>query len=339
MLLNKKKLADKLIKYWYQPKVSPWLWPLLPLSRLMHLIAIRRFTQYARASRPTSKKIPVIIAGNITVGGTGKTPFVIALIKHLQSRGWQPGIISRGYGAASTLSFPAEVHATSDPSIYGDEPVLLAQETQVPVIISPDRQAAVNRLTQMGQTNIIVSDDGLQHYKLHRDIEIVMVDGVRGLGNGQCLPAGPLREPPSRLKTVHLVVSKGALHTPLTVSVDLMQLVSGDLVNLYTNNRLAPVELLQQHEYIHAVAAIGHTAPFFSGLRQAGFKVIEHSFPDHYAFKLEDFNDIKEYPVVMTAKDAVKCRGFARDNWWYLPVQGVLDHGFWYKLDKILECC
>ena len=324
-------LAESLTRAWYRPGLHPLLIPLLPLASLVGREAQKRYRRF-QTSPPEKLPVPVIVVGNMTAGGTGKTPLVAALVKRLQANGWRPGIISRGFGSGKGGSGnncgSQLVTPESDPAVGGDEPVMLAGLTGVPVVVNPERRLAVELLLRQTGCNLVISDDGLQHYRLHRDLEIAVVDGARMFGNGRCLPAGPLREPLDRLADVDLIVSNGSLSGPLPEGA-----VASEM-------RLAPVALRpvsgrsvltppDTGEPVHGVAGIGHPERFFLSLEQQGFSVSRHPFPDHYAFGAEDLSSLGEGAVIMTAKDAVKCRAFARDNWWYLPVEAQLPETFW----------
>lgn len=296
------------------------LWPISLLFAAA--VRTRRFFYQIGLLKSTSLPIPVIVVGNISVGGTGKTPLVIRLIELLRTAGYQPGIISRGYGGQAT-EWPCSVIADSSPRLVGDEPVLLAQRCRCPVVVGPDRVAAARKLLEAHPCNIIVSDDGLQHYPLRRDIEIAVIDGFRRLGNAACLPAGPLREPPSRLATVDFVVGNGMARYR-----EYLMVLCGDIaLNLDDPLVSSALENFQQTT-VHAVAGIGDPWRFFAHLRHAGLRLLEHPFPDHHAFRAEDLQFREDLPVLMTEKDAVKCRGMAPTNGWYVPVSAQLDPEF-----------
>ncbi len=312
----------RLVQQWYSPRASVWL---LPLSWLFSLLVmLRRLAYKAGMLRSYRVAAAVIVVGNISVGGTGKTPLVTALVKTLQQAGYRPGIITRGYGGQAQ-QWPQQVHSDSDPVLVGDEPVLLAQRCDCPIVAAPDRVLAARELLEHSNCNILISDDGLQHYRLQRDIEIVVVDGVRRFGNGHCLPAGPLREPVSRLKQVDFVVANGLAAEGEVV----MQLLPGMLRSLLHGAKTASLSDLHG-EQVHAVAGIGNPSRFFDLLKQHGLIVIEHPFPDHYGFVATDLAFGDELPVLMTEKDAVKCRQFADDGMWYLPVEAQLDDSFFH---------
>lgn len=305
-------------RLWYGR--SAWVWPLVPASWVYcGLVALRR-RAYRSGWLPIFEAgVPVIIVGNVTVGGTGKTPVVIALATWLREQGWRPGIVSRGYGGRAIHS-PHRVLATSDPRRIGDEPVLLARHAACPVAVCRRRIDAVSLLLQETDCNVILADDGLQHYALHRDIEICVINGARRLGNGRCLPAGPLREPASRLDEVDAVLSMGAAG-PGEWPV---QRIVGDLRGVRDNSLYAPLHALRGQR-IHAVAGIGDPAQFFASLRERGVQIMEHPFPDHHTYAPSDlaFND--GLPIVMTEKDAVKCQSWCGANAYYLENRAQLD--------------
>lgn len=303
---------------------------LWPLGTLYGLIArLRRHAYHSGWLRRGHVRVPVVVVGNIFVGGTGKTPMVAWVVRRLQASGWQPGIVSRGYGGRAT-SWPQTVLPDSDPALVGDEPLLLARQTGCPVAVGPDRVAAARRVVAAG-CDVIVSDDGLQHYRLPRAVELVICDGARKLGNGLCLPAGPLREAPGRLATVDLVLSNG--HAP-ELTPYWFDLVPGAMRPVAPKAVGAPRPA--PGETVNAVAGIGHPERFFGTLEAMGYRVIRHSFPDHHAYRPDDLAFAGQWPVVMTEKDAVKCAGFAGENSWYLPVEARPDAQTASQLDACL---
>ncbi len=318
-----------LVQQWYSARAPLWL---LPLSWLfLVLVKVRRLAYKTGLLRSFRLPVPVIIVGNISVGGTGKTPLVAWLVKALQQAGYRPGIISRGYGGQAQ-QWPQQVLPDSDPLLVGDEPLLLAQRCGCPVVAAPDRVLAARQLLELSNCNILISDDGLQHYRLQRDIEIVVVDGARRFGNGHCLPAGPLREPVSRLKQVDFVVANGVAMSGEVA----MQLVPGALVALLDSDETASLAELHGQQ-VHAVAGIGNPARFFELLKQHGLSVIEHPFPDHHHFVVDDLFFADKLPVLMTEKDAVKCRRYADARMWYLPVEAQLDDSFAHAFMRQIE--
>jgi len=300
------------------------LWHLLlvPLSWLFGLLAGLRRTLYRVGMlRVQTLPVPVIVVGNISVGGTGKTPLVAWLARELAIRGWHPGVISRGYGG--TARTPQAVNRNSDTTQVGDEPVLLASLVQCPVWVGRDRAAAGRALLLAHpQVDVLISDDGLQHYRLARDMEIAVVDGVRGFGNGRPLPAGPLREPVARLNAVDAIVVNqpvaAQLNLPALPPAYSMRLEGACFVNLADPARTARAADLAGQE-IHAIAGIGHPQRFFDQIAALGIHAHYHAFPDHHAYRAADL----AYPgqILMTGKDAVKCIAFATQNMWALPVQ------------------
>jgi tetraacyldisaccharide 4'-kinase len=305
-----------------------WYAPSPPPRWLRGLAALYGWTARCLASRRRQRQVrlpvPVIVVGNIGVGGTGKTPFVIWLVERLRQQGLRPGIVSRGYGGRPPRQ-PLRVTAETDPAHCGDEPALMARRLGVPVAVAADRVAAARMLIDSGEVDLLVADDGLQHYRLARDLEICIVDGVRGLGNGALLPAGPLREPPSRLADVGLVVVNGGRWRPdagiATPVVD-MQLEAQDAVAL-DGGASRPLASFRGQR-VHAVAGIGHPARFFATLCRYGMEVSMHPFPDHHRYRRGDLEFGAGAVVLMTEKDAVKCRAIAHPDGWYVPVQARL---------------
>jgi tetraacyldisaccharide 4'-kinase len=298
---------------------------LIPFSVLFRVIVALRRACYRRGIFPvTHIDVPVIIVGNITVGGTGKTPLVIWLANFLKQQGYQPGIVSRGYGGKGA-TYPCIVTPDSNPLMAGDETVLIARRTGCPVVIDPNRVAAAQFLRkQYPACNIILSDDGLQHYALGRNIEIAVIDGERRFGNGWFLPAGPLREPIERLKTVDFIVTNGQAR----IGEHSMQLIPDDFHALknYNEKKSTPDFM---NKTLHAVAGIGNPQRFFNMLRSdLGLTIMEHPFPDHHIFTEQDLNFGNDTVIVMTEKDAVKCQNFNIQNSWYIPVKAELSSEF-----------
>ena len=267
-------------------------------------------------------QVPIIVIGNITLGGTGKTPLVIYLANELKKHGYHPGIISRGYGAKGNGI--SEVKQKSNVENVGDEPILIQKHTRLPVFISKDRVLAVKALlNKYKKTDVILSDDGLQHYRLKRDIEILVIDGTRGFGNGYPLPAGPLREPKWKLKAVDAIVCNGK---KVIDGSYLMKYKSYYLINLKTKKKIALNKLRLNN--LHAVAGIGNPDHFFNYLKVLGMVFDSSAYQDHYRFSKKDFKAMNGKNIIMTEKDAVKCEKFARDNFWYLPVVIEIDSKF-----------
>lgn len=313
-------------KQWYC--LGFWHLLLAPLAWLFWLVSgLRRLCYQVGLFRSYKLPVPVVVVGNISVGGTGKTPLVIWLAKELKKQGYSPAIISRGYGANYSANSPIAVNADSNPNVVGDEPVLLAKRCHCPVWVGRNRfKIAQALLMAHPECNVIISDDGLQHYKLQRDFEISVVDGSRGLGNGWPLPAGPLREPASRLKTVDAVVYNGEKHNGGEPALNAFSM---KLEGRIFHNLLDPTKTAQTTAFaeksICAIAGIGNPARFFQQLSDLGLKFASQFFPDHHVFRLADLQNIKADVMLMTEKDAVKCAAFAEAHWWYLSVNAVVD--------------
>ncbi|WP_368543394.1 tetraacyldisaccharide 4'-kinase [Enterobacter soli] len=297
------------------------LWRLfLPLSWLYGLVsgAIRLLYRLG-LKRAWRAPVPVVVVGNLTAGGNGKTPVVIWLVEQLQKQGIRPGVVSRGYGGKAA-SYPLLLNSQTTTAEAGDEPVLIYQRTGAPVAVSPVRSDAVKALLAEHPVQIIITDDGLQHYALARDKEIVVIDGVRRFGNGWWLPAGPMRERASRLKSVDAVIVNGGVAKPGEIP---MRLHPGLAVNLLTGERRDVAALPS----LVAMAGIGHPPRFFATLEHCGARP-EKCIPlaDHQALTPEQVEAFttEGQTLIMTEKDAVKCRGFAKENWWYLPVDAEL---------------
>jgi tetraacyldisaccharide 4'-kinase len=316
-------MEQRLTKLWYRDTAGPSL--LQPLSWL-YATAIRvRAIAYARRWLTTHHvDKPVVVVGNLTVGGTGKTPLVIWLARHLTERGLRVGIVSRGYGSEAAEA-PRQVNETSNWQEVGDEPLLLYRGTRCITLIGRDRVATAQALVTKG-VDVIVSDDGLQHLRLARDCEIVVIDGTRGFGNGRMLPAGPLREPVSRVADADIIVINGvAEHSSLRrVGLNIeagalqMTLLPGDAVRLDGREPPRSLEAFRGRS-VHAVAGIGNPARFFRDLRARGLDVMEHAFPDHHPLAAHDLSFGDDLPVLMTEKDAVKCASFADPRLWSVP--------------------
>jgi tetraacyldisaccharide 4'-kinase len=312
---------------------GPTALALLPLGLLFRLVVQVRRLIHQRGWREVVRlPVPVVVVGNITVGGTGKTPVVIALARALVARGLRPGIVTRGYGGRA--GGIGAVTPDSDPLAVGDEPVLLASRSGCPVWRGADRVAAATALLAAHpDCDCLISDDGLQHLRLGRDVEIAVVDGARGFGNGLPLPAGPLREPPARLRAVDAVIINGTGASSLPPGMPLT-LEGSRLVNLARSDTVTPLADWQGRR-VHGVAGIGNPHRFFEQLRAAGLQVEEHPFPDHHPFAASDLAFEASMPVVMTEKDAVKCMRFAREDWWYLPVEARLEPALF---DRVAAC-
>jgi tetraacyldisaccharide 4'-kinase len=298
--------------------------PLLrALSLLFAVLSALRRRLYGMGLLPRVRlPVPVVVVGNITAGGTGKTPLTIALVEALRARGFKPGVVSRGYGGSARE--PMLVDAQATPELAGDEAFLIHRATQAPVAVGRDRAAAARLLLAHGDVDAIVADDGLQHYRLRRDVEICVIDGERRFGNGRLLPAGPLREPMARLASVDFRVCNGGPAQSGEVS---MRLAGDTAVALSDPSHKRPLrEFAGQRA--HAVAGIGNPQRFFASLHAAGIETIEHPFPDHHAFVASDLAFADAAPVLMTEKDAIKCAAFAQENWWCVPVRAELPETF-----------
>jgi len=294
---------------------------LLPLHWLFWLVVLLRQMVYA-VFPPKPVSVPVIVVGNITVGGTGKTPLITWLAQRAMQLQMRVGIVSRGYGGQSA-GYPLWVGPNTAVAECGDEPWLLQNRLGCPVVVDPVRRRAVEALA--GKVDIILSDDGLQHYGMPRVAEIIVVDDKRGLGNGWLMPIGPLREPAARLQSVDRVVSNGSdfVLQPL------------ELRNARTGSAIDWIKF--EGKPVHAVAGIGNPDRFFATLKQLGMNPIEHPFGDHHPFVAEDLEFGDSHPVIMTEKDWVKCRDLAGDNVWYLPVEPVLTRPVRHALEKLLK--
>lgn len=305
--------------FWYKKNWLNYL--LLPLSWCYQsIMSIRRWCYQTRWFKSYRSPAPVIVVGNLTVGGTGKTPVVIELAKQLTNLGYKPGIVSRGYGGKAP-EYPFLVSNNADVNFSGDEPKLIAKRTNCPVVVDPKRPRAAQFLLNNFSCDIVLSDDGLQHYAMDRDVEIVVQDSQRGNGNSFCLPAGPLREPIKRLASVDYVLTK------LQPNVD----------TVYQLNNPEKTLELKDFSKVHAVAGIGNPNKFFNLLRDNGVEVIEHPFPDHHRFRAKDlaFND--DLPIIITEKDAVKCDAISAPNCWVLAISVTLPEKLYLGLHKQLQ--
>lgn len=294
--------------FWARSRLLPWL---APLGAGVAALARRRHRRHtAGLDGAWHAPVPVIVVGNLSVGGTGKTPMVIWLSDHLRRRGWRPGVVSRGYGGRRRAE-PMLVTAASDPRCSGDEALLIARRSGVPVVVARDRVAALRRLLEEG-VDIAISDDGLQHYRLARDVEVAMVDGLRGLGNGCCLPAGPLREPPERLGSVDLTVVTGDEGPAFSH-------LATYRMTMRARALLAPGavdEIGLEHlpaGKVHAVAGIGDPEQFFLTLAALGCEVVRHPYPDHHVFRWQDLDFEAPWPILMTEKDMMRCLPYWSD--------------------------
>lgn len=312
-------------RYWQ--KVTPLAVLLYPLSLAFRLVVTARRVLYrAGLLHSTRLPVPVVVVGNISAGGTGKTPLVLWLAAFLAGRGMRPGIVSRGYGGRSKDA--RAVQPDSDPALVGDETVMLARRGVAPVWVGSDRIAAAQGLLAAHPAcDVIVCDDGLQHYRLARDVEIAVVDGARGFGNGWMHPAGPLREPRARLASVDAVVVNGGRPAEMLLGAPAifeMTLRGERFRNLLDRARCVGTEYFAGRK-VHAVAGIGHPQRFFAHLTQLGLDVTGHVFPDHHPYSGSDLAPCNGHDVIMTEKDAVKCHAFATARWWTLIVDAEVD--------------
>jgi tetraacyldisaccharide 4'-kinase len=315
---------------WYG-RWQKWAWLFAPLAWLYRVVMwLRRKAYLLGIFRQEKLPVPVIVVGNMTVGGTGKSPMVAALVAHLRHLGRRPGVVSRGYGGAA--SFVHEVFSDSDPEVVGDEALMLKRALDCPVAVGRHRVKVGRFLLENADCDVLVCDDGLQHLALERDINVVMVDGLRGLGNGFCLPAGPLREPwaakPAGALCVYTGGSQNAMYRLHLQAVRLLPLKGG-----------APMRLADlMGRRVLAVAGIGHPERFFQTLRQLGARLVERALPDHHVFTSADLQTEQAVDcVVITAKDAVKCERFAASEVYVLEVGACLPEPFWQAFDQQLE--
>lgn len=301
----------------------------MPFSMLyVDFMRFRLFLYKIGLKKKHKMSLPVIVVGNITVGGTGKTPLIIWLARWLKAKGYQPGIVSRGYGGESA-HWPVAVDAHSKAEQVGDEAVLLRQRAECPVVVAPKRVQAAQMLIEQTACTIILSDDGLQHYALARDIEIAVIDGERRFGNGYMLPCGPLREPIERLQKVDLLICNGGVAEKNEFSM----VVDGTIaINLLSKEKKPLAEFKQQA--CHALAGIGNPKRFFDLLEREGLLLTSHAFPDHHRFSVADICfEGDDNPIFMSEKDALKCEDFATEKHWFVPVKAQPEAQF---IDKLL---
>jgi tetraacyldisaccharide 4'-kinase len=315
--------TQEIIQHAWRHKNALFYLVLTPLSWLFAAItALRRSAYRHGLLKSYALPVPIIVVGNINVGGSGKTPVTIWLVNQLKQHGYKPAVISRGYGGSATQA--TSVTPASLPSIVGDEPVLIASRSQCPVWIGADRvQVATELLKAHPECNVMISDDGLQHYRLKRDIEIAVVDASVPPEAAYLLPAGPLREPKSRLNTVDAIVCNGEKTMD---SAFQMQLVGEQFYNL-SDFKITAIATDFKHKSIVALAGIGKPERFFEHLRNLGLNFASASFEDHYAFTAEDLAKIDCDILIMTEKDAVKCKPFSKPHYWVLPVAASIDAG------------
>lgn len=325
----RQKIADKLESIWYGK--SGWVLALRPFAWIYTIIIfIRRWLYRLGIFKTHTLRIPVIVVGNISVGGTGKTPLVIWLANYLKAAGYKPGIISRGY-FGQARRWPQQVRPDADPIIVGDEALVISRRTGCPMAVGPDRVASANALLHYAKVDVIISDDGLQHYALDRQIEIAVIDGVRRFGNGYCLPAGPLRESPSRLHEVDFLVTNG---TAMQQEFP-MRYASMDAINLQTAAH-RPLDEFKSESAV-AIAAIGNPDRFFNFMRSYGIRMTTRAFADHHFFESTDLAFTDNQTVLMTEKDAVKCERFSKPSWWYVPIEAQMPDEFGMRLLTLLE--
>lgn len=312
----RQRLQQALPDAWYRG--APWLCLLWPLEWTFRAASFTRRYAFRRGLRRSYRApVPVVVIGNITLGGTGKTEVVIALVQALRERGIVAGVVSRGHGAAGSPA-PRWVGAHSTARECGDEPLLIQRRGGCPCVVAGNRAAAVQALLRRARVDIVLSDDGLQHYSLGRDLEVVLYDAQAAFGNGHCLPAGPLREPLSRLAQADFVLSRGGAGDDADV-----RYLPEALIHLQRDER---VEVSPQAigREVYAVAGLGRPALFIDMLERAGFAVTPRLFPDHHRFRAADFAGLRDRPVIMTQKDAVKCTALVGDNAWFLRVSAQL---------------
>jgi tetraacyldisaccharide 4'-kinase len=329
------KLENWLLGHWYGAHRPPWyLRSLEPLYRLGFKRSQRR--QLAGGYRAP---VPVIVVGNLTAGGSGKTPVVIRLCQLVHDAGLKAGIATTGYGRTGTGT--RHVTAGDDAFDCGDEPVMLARRTGAPVVVAEDRPDAVRALADMC-LDLVISDDGLQSASLHRDVELCVVDGERGFGNGRLIPAGPLREPVERLHSVDFVIANGEWGSaPRGVEHHVMHL-DAYVVRSVDDEKMYPVEEFAHMcagVRVHAFAGIGNSGRFFNMLAGLGFKAVTHPLPDHHAYTAAEFASLEPgSAIIMTEKDAVKCRAFGLENAWYVPVEARLPEVLEQRItDRIID--
>lgn len=324
----------QLLKSWQEPNLLTWI--LLPLSWLYQLLFwVRRIAFKTRLLKSYRASIPVIVVGNLTVGGTGKTPMVIYLVELLKKSGYKPGVISRGYSGVAD-SYPLLVTADTPVHHSGDEPALIVKRTNIPMMVGPNRAESIQNLVAKFGIDIIISDDGLQHLAMQRDIEICLQDSTKNNHNTHLLPAGPYRESLSRLNSVDMVVRH---QTELSASLNPPDYEMSLVAEQPQPIKISPEQAWKSNTRVHAVAGIGNPDRFFDTCRALGFDIIEHAFADHHQFGLADITFNDELPVLMTEKDAVKCLDIATQQHWYLPVNAKLSNGFDKQLLALLGAC
>ena len=314
------------INAWYQKHL--WLYLLLPFSWIFTLLTNRRRRKYLKNQISSFKTdTPVVVVGNINIGGTGKTPLVKYIASKLRERGLKVGIVSRGYGG--NFSGTLRVDDNTEYKKSGDEAQMLAN-LNVPLYLDKNRPRAIQNLINENDCDVILSDDGLQHYKMYRDIEIIVIDGSRRLGNGLTFPAGPLRESSKRLKTGNYIINNGG---PTEDGEILMTLQPSKFVHLNTGKSY-DIDKWPMHNQIHAVAGLGNPGRFFDTLSQLNFDIERHPFPDHHQFEESDFEFLDHHPIIMTEKDAARCKNFENPRIWYLTVEPKIEESFINDLES-----
>jgi len=318
-----------LIDAWYNK--SFWLYLLTPFTFIFSSLVRARKNTYLRNPKKVWKSsIPIVVVGNISMGGTGKTPLVKYIASELQSRGFRPGLVSRGYGGK--YSGTLEVSNTTTYKQTGDEAQILAK-LNIPFFIDKDRSRAAKKLQEKHDCNVIISDDGLQHYAMGRDIEIAVIDGVRRLGNGLAFPAGPLREPKSRLKEVDFIVNNGG---PTEGDEILMTLNPAKFIHLNSGKEYV-IDNWPMHKQVHAIAGVGNPNRFFDLLLRLGFEFDKNPFPDHHKYNKRDLYYLDHLPILMTEKDAAKCKHFNNSKIWYLSIESTIESQFMDRLEEKLN--
>jgi tetraacyldisaccharide 4'-kinase len=319
-------------KFWLKRGlISYLLWPFSMLYWLIFKLR-KNFSTTTIITKPCK----VIVIGNLTVGGSGKTPLTIALASFLKQNNFRVGIISRGYGGKSN-HYPLLVTKESNPLEVGDEALLMARNSDCPVMISPKRSQALNKLLLQNDFDFIISDDGLQNFSIPHDLEILVIDAKRFWGNGFLLPAGPLREDVSRVKKINLVVINGESVQKIDFPFYQMKLLPLKFQRVNNPSQVISIAELK-NKTVHAVSGIGNPNNFFAMLKTLGLKIIEHSFPDHYLYQASDLVEFSMQDIViMTEKDAVKCQSFTSDNFYYLSVSAKVDQDFLRQVLILLE--
>jgi tetraacyldisaccharide 4'-kinase len=316
-------------RIWYDGEPAPiWMKALVPVYQA--LSAVVRYSWASGLRTPVRLPLPVVVVGNITAGGTGKTPLILGLIEALRERGWKPGVVSRGYGGSANA--PMLLDADPDPAVVGDEPCLIRHRGGAPVAIGKIRPDAARMLLNEN-VDVILADDGLQNPSLARDIEICVIDGQRRFGNGLLLPAGPLRESTDRLQRVDFVVCNGGQAGEGEIPMQLRGLTAVQVSDRDSSRPLSEFAGLK----VHAVAGVGNPQRFFKSLTRHGIEVIEHAFPDHHAFTASDIEFNDGLAVLMTEKDSVKCIQFAGANCWKVPVCAELPASFFDSVERKLR--